>query len=71
MTTVTSVLGIVPGLQATALVANNLKLVPKNFGMKSKTKSKMIPLKKVIKVGVVNFVGIGLIKPTSQMINSL
>jgi len=59
MTTTTSILGIVPGLQATALVGHNLKL------MKKPT------TKNMIKTGVTNFIGIGLIGATAGMINKL
>jgi len=55
------ILGIIPGLQATALVSHN---IPK-FDMK-KTSPKML-----VKTGVTTLVGIGLIKPTAQMINTL
>jgi len=60
--TVNAILGIVPGLQATALVAENLKMI--------KPKANLGP-KKIIKMGVTNLVGVGLIKPTASMINSL
>jgi len=68
MTLTKSVLSIVPGLQATALVAENIKpLMKKNF-MKGKSK---ISTKKIVKLGVKNLIGISLIKPTAQMINTL
>ena len=66
MTLAGNVLGIVPGLQATALVAHNLKLI--------KTPKKITPkkqIKKFVQVGVGNIVGIGLMKPTASMINTL
>lgn len=56
-----NILGIVPGLQATALVGNNLKM----FDMK-----KPCP-KKFVKIGATNLVGIGMIGATSKMINDL
>jgi len=59
MTTTTSILGIVPGLQATALVGANLKL------MKKPTP------KKFVKTAVTNFIGIGMIGATAGMINKL
>lgn len=72
MTTVTAVLGIVPGLQATSLVAHNLKLIPKNFGMKKNGKMNMKKsVKKFTGAAVGTMVGVGLMKPTAQMINSL
>ena len=67
MTTEGSIMGIVPGLQATALVGENLKLL--NIGKKGKA-PKITP-KKIIKVGVTNIVGVGLIKATAGMINTL
>ena len=59
------IMGIIPGLQATALVGENLKVI-KNFGVK-----KSISPKKIVKLGVVNLVGVGLIKPTAKMISEL
>jgi len=59
MTTTTSILGIVPGLQATALVGHNLNLLKKPTA------------KKFVKTGVTNFLGIGLIGATATMINKL
>ena len=57
-----NILGIVPGLQATALVGSNLKM----FDMKKKPSSK-----KFVKMGVTNLVGIGLIGATASEINKL
>ena len=62
--TAKTVLGIVPGLQATALVGANLK----SFDMK---KSKQMSLKKITKLGVKNIVGVGLIGATAGMVNDL
>lgn len=66
-----SILGIVPGLQATAVVSHNLKaaqkldLKPKkNMGMKK-------PIKQFVKTGVGNIVGVSLIRPTATLINRL
>ena len=71
MTLAKSVLGIVPGLQATALVAHNLKMLP-DFKMKPSKKMDMKkPIKNVVKTGVTNIIGIGLIRPTASMINAL
>jgi len=67
MDTKRSILGIVPGLQATALVGENLKL----FNAKTKLKSKKMPKDEFIKTGVKNFIGIGMIGATSKMINDL
>ena len=63
-----AILGVVPGLQATALVGYNLKNL--NFDMKPGKKGKISP-KKIVKTGVGTMLGIGLIKPTASMINSL
>ena len=67
MSTAKTILGIVPGLQATALVAHNVKFV------KDSMKPSKKPMKptKIIKVGVTNLLGIGLIKPTASMISAL
>ena len=67
--TTAAILGIVPGLQATALVAKNIP--DTNFGIKKGKKPKKITTKKMVKTGVHTLVGIGLIKPTAQMINAL
>ena len=63
--TTSSILGIVPGLMATSLVAQN---IPKNFGVK---KSKGMSIKRMTKLGVGNIVGVGLIGATSSSINSI
>jgi len=63
-----SVLGIVPGLQATALVAHN---IPKNYDMKKAGKMDMKPAKNITKKAVSTMVGVGLMKPTASMINTL
>jgi len=67
MSTAKSILGIVPGLQATALVMHNVKFMKDSM---KPSKNPMKP-KKMIKLGVTNLLGIGLIKPTAQMINAL
>jgi len=67
MTIATSVLGIVPGLQATALLAHNVKFAKDS--MKMKPNKKLAP-KKIVKMGVTNLIGISMIKPTAQMINT-
>jgi len=56
-----NILGIVPGLQATALVGNNLKLIKK-----PNLKPKML-----VKVATTNFLGIAMIGATAGMINKL
>lgn len=71
MTLAKSVLGIVPGLQATALVGYNLKMLP-DFKIKPSKKMDMKkPIKNIIKAGVGTIVGVALIKPTASMINQL
>lgn len=65
MSTAKTILGIVPGLQATALVGHNLKLIP-NFKKPLKSKPK-----KFIKTSVGTILGVGLIKPTASMINQI
>lgn len=66
MTTAKTIAGIIPGLQATALVAAN---IPKDFGLKPKKPKK--PLKRMVKLGITNIAGIGLIKATATEINKL
>ena len=66
MTTAKTILGVVPGLQATALLGHNIKFVKQSM----KPNKRMSP-KKIVKVGVTNLVGISLMKPTASMINSL
>ncbi len=68
MSTASSILGIVPGLQATALVGHNLGAVKKSFDMKN---SKQMMLKPIVKTGVTTLIGVGLITPTAQMISAL
>jgi len=59
MTIEKSIIGIVPGLQATALMGENLKLMKKPTS------------KKFVKTAVTNFIGIGMIGATSEMIGKL
>lgn len=66
MTLAKNVLGVVPGLQATALVGHNLKLLKNPMKMSPKKQTA-----KFVKVGVGNLVGISLIRPTASMINKL
>ena len=68
MTIASTIAKIIPGLQATALLGHNIKFMKDS--LKSK-KTVTIKPTKVIKVGVSTLVGIGLIKPTAQMINAL
>ena len=66
MTIEKSVLGIVPGLQATALVGHNIGAI-KNFG----TKKSKFGIKKMVGLGATNIVGVGLIGATASEINKL
>jgi len=59
-----AILGIVPGLQATALVGHNI-------GAIKYAKGKDFGVKRMTHLGVGNLVGVGLIKPTASMINAL
>ena len=68
MSTTKSILGIIPGLQATALVSHNLKLIPKVPTKKVEPRKQ---IKKFVKTGVGTIVGINLIKPTAKLINAL
>lgn len=52
-------MGIVPGLQATALLGGNMKLLKKPT------------TKNLLKAGTMNLVGTGFIGATSDMINKL
>lgn len=66
--TTKAILGIIPGLQATSLVAMN---IPKKFPMKSTKKMGMKnPTKNFVKTSVGTITGIGLMKPTSELINT-
>ena len=68
MSTAKTILGIVPGLQATALVVAN---IPDNFDLKPSKKKQKNGTKKMVKRGVHTIVGIGLMGPTTSMINSM
>jgi len=71
MTLAKSVLGIVPGLQATALVAHNVKMLP-DFKMKPSKKMEIKkPIKRIVKTGIGTLIGISFIKPTASLINQL
>ena len=67
--TAKNILKIVPGLQATSILARN---IPKNFKMKPLKKIEMKKsTKNIIKIGALSLIGIALIKPTSKLINDL
>lgn len=60
---------IIPGLQATALVVKN---IPKKYSMKPSKKMGMKKKpKNLVKRATETLIGIGLIRPTAQMINRL
>jgi len=63
MSTAKTILGIVPGLQATSILAIN---IPKKDMFKQKK-----PIKNIVKRGVGTMIGISLLKPTASMINAL
>ena len=67
MSTAKTILGIVPGLQATALVAAN---IPDSADFRPK-KGKKNGTKKMVGLGVKNLVGIGLIGATAGMVNKM
>lgn len=58
------ILGIIPGLQATALVGTNVKMAKDMFKSKK-------PLKPMMKGFATTSVGIGLMGTTSKMIGDL
>jgi hypothetical protein len=60
------VLGVVPGLQATSIVAMN---IPKKFPMKPTKIAK--PNKNLIRQSVGTITGIAMMRPTATMINQL
>ena len=66
MSTASAILGIVPGLQVTAMVGQNLKFVKQSM----KPTKKLSP-KKIVKIAAFNLIGISLLKPTAQAINTL
>ena len=63
-----AMLGIVPGLQATALLEANVKQAQKAFSPKQSSKQSM---KGMFRTGIGNIAGVGLIGPTAKMINGL
>ena len=62
------VLGIVPGLQSTALVGYNLGQTKKMFKLNKCKIGMKKPVKRLVKTGVVNLTGIGLINATAGAI---
>ena len=77
MSTTNSILGIVPGLQATALVGANLEsldfvLEPKKRRGSSKRRTKKPNhIKRIVKIGVTNLIAIPLIGASASMINQI
>lgn len=66
-----TIAGIVPGLQAVSLLAYNM---PDKDAFKMKSSKKMAmkkPVRRMVRKGVGNLVGIGLIRPTAQMVNTI
>ncbi len=67
--TAKTILGIVPGLQALAVVKAN---IPDDLGFgPEKKKKKKNGAKKMVKRATITLVGIGLMKPTAQMISAM
>lgn len=62
-----SILGVIPGLQATAVMGQSLKMA--NYNLK-KGRSQKAMTKNMIRGSVGIMAGVGLMKPTSEMINS-
>jgi hypothetical protein len=67
MSFVKPVLKATIGLQAVALAGNVLKVIPKikSFDLK---KQQIVAPKKIIKTGMDTFVGVGLLKPTADIV---
>ncbi len=66
--TAKNIMGIVPGLQATALVALN---IPDSADFEPKKRKSKDQTKKIVKKGVTTLIGIGLMGPTASMINKM
>jgi hypothetical protein len=69
MSTAKSIAGIVPGLQATALVGANLKTM--DYYLQTRKGKKKKGMGRMVKMGVGNLIAIPLIGVSSQMINEL
>ena len=70
MTIEQNIIKIIPGMQAASLVNYNLKYVPK-FNMKQSNFNMKKPIKNMVKLTGVNLVGVGMIKSTSEIVNSI
>lgn len=68
---VKSILGIVPGLQATAIVGNQLKSMKGSFEIGKRGYNIKKSNRNMIRGTIGTMTGIALMKPTSTMINSL
>ena len=68
MSTTTDIMGIVPGLQATALLGQSVKVAKDSFNPKMSQKRKM---KSFVGGAVGTMAGIGLMGATAGMINKL
>lgn len=65
MSTASTITGIVPGVMATSLLAHNVGEI--DFDVKPKKgKKKRNHAKKMVKLGMANLVGIGMIRATAQ-----
>ena len=69
MSTAKSIAGIVPGLQAAALVGANLKTM--DYYLQPRKGKKKKGMGRMVKMGVGNLVAIPLIGATSSMVNAL
>ena len=70
MSTAKSIAGIVPGLQATALVGYNLGEM--NLGLNPrKGKKKKNHMKRMVRMGATNMVAIPMIGASASMVNAL
>jgi len=71
MSTTKTIAGIVPGLQAVALVGHNLKDMDYYLTPRKGKKKKGNGTKRIVKTGVTNLMAIPLIKTSASMINTL
>ena len=69
MSTAKSIAGIVPGLQATALVGANLKTM--DYYLQPRKGKKKKGMGKMVKMGVGNLIAIPLISTGAGMINAM
>ena len=67
MSTAKTIAGIVPGLQATALVGANLKEL--DFDLKPKRRKNKDQIKKIVRMGTTNLIGIPLIGASASAVN--